>query len=330
MERALAPPGTREAFTQCHHCSLRKLTEMRVRLRSYRSHANCCRPSFQQPFSTATATPQLDLAGKSALVTGGSGDIGSAIARALAQKGANVTLASRCEERARTALARLARADGQQHGWLQLDVSDAEQVRHALNGDRKHGPGGRLGFDVVVNAAGLAKDSLLVNMPDREMREMVEVHLLGSMHVARAVAKPMIRNKGGRIIFIGSVVGSQGHVGQAAYSAAKAGLVGLTKSLAKELGSRGVTVNLIAPGFMAGEMTGQIRDDKRDQIKQKIPLGRLGCPDDVAQLACFLAGPGGSYITGQTLAVDVELRPNAQPGPSRASELPPDINKILR
>eukprot|EP00457_Paulinella_chromatophora_P013681 gb/GEZN01014009.1/.p1 GENE.gb/GEZN01014009.1/~~gb/GEZN01014009.1/.p1 ORF type:complete len:293 (-),score=41.28 gb/GEZN01014009.1/:101-907(-) len=250
--------------------------------------------------SSTSSQAIADLSGKRALVTGGSGAIGSAIARKLAARGANVTLASRLEGPSQEVLRSLTATEKQRHSWVGLDVLDSAQLKASLLTAQQNGDG----FDILVNSAGSVKDSLLVTMDERNMREMIEVHLLGSMHLVRAVLKPMLKKKDGRIIFIGSVVGMQGNVGQSAYSAAKAGLVGLTKSLSKELGPKGITVNLVVPGFIISQMTSKIMDEMGSELKKKIPLGRFGSPEDVAQLVSFLASSEASYITGQTVVVD--------------------------
>jgi 3-oxoacyl-[acyl-carrier protein] reductase len=180
------------------------------------------------------------------------------------------------------------------------DVTDAEQVggmfREVLDGF------GRL--DVLVNNAGVTRDSLLVRMTEEQWRTVLEVNLTGAFLCTRAAAKAMLRQRSGRIINMASVVGVMGNAGQGNYSASKAGLIGLTKSAARELAPRGITVNAVAPGFIVSPMTDKLSDDARKNLSSMIPLGRLGQPEDVAEVVGFLASPAAGYVTGQVLKVD--------------------------
>jgi len=159
-------------------------------------------------------------------------------------------------------------------------------------------------LDILVNNAGIADDGLLIRMKLDQWQRVLDVNLTGAFYTTKAVARPMLKNSGGRIINITSVIGQMGNAGQANYAASKAGLIGFTKSIAKELGSRGITVNAIAPGFISTDMTAELNDEAIEALKAQIPLGTLGEADDVAELALFLAGPGARYITGQVMNVD--------------------------
>lgn len=180
------------------------------------------------------------------------------------------------------------------------DVADQEQVEHAWGTYQDEF--GRL--DVLVNNAGITRDNLLLRMKPDEWRSVLETNLYGAYHWCRLAAKQMLRQKEGRIINIASIVGVTGNAGQSNYAASKAGLIGFSKSLAEELASRNVTVNVIAPGFIETEMTAALGDEAREEFLARIPLGRLGLPDDVANLALFLASPMSDYITGQVICVD--------------------------
>jgi 3-oxoacyl-[acyl-carrier protein] reductase len=238
-----------------------------------------------------------ELHGKVALVTGASRGIGRAIAEHLARAGARVAVVARSEDRARAAAAEL---PGEGHAGYGCDVADEAAVNDLVGRVEEE-----LGsLDILVNNAGITEDNLLLRIRDDAWDRVVDTNLKGAFHTIRAAAKGMMRRRDGRVINITSVVGLTGNKGQANYAASKAGLVGLTKSVAKELASRGVLCNAVAPGFIETEMTAELGDAARDALQGQIALGRLGSPDDVAAVVRFLAGPGSAYITGQVIVVD--------------------------
>lgn len=238
-----------------------------------------------------------DFAGKLALVTGGSRGIGRAIVVALREAGCRVALVASSDERGQAAAAAL--GGGPDLVGYGCDIGDGEAVAALVARVRAE-----LGeVDFLVNNAGLTQDNLLARMKAEEWERVIAVNLGGAFHFARALARPFMK-RGGRIVSITSVVGQIGNAGQANYAASKAGLIGLTKSLAKELAPRGVTVNAVAPGFIRTDMTGALSDEVQQQLLAGIPLGTLGEPEDVAAAVLFLLGPGGRYITGQVLAVN--------------------------
>jgi 3-oxoacyl-[acyl-carrier protein] reductase len=241
----------------------------------------------------------IDLSGKRALVTGGNRGIGRAIAEELAQAGADVAVFARNEESVKEAANAIA-AKGVRALPLVGDVSRLEDVESAW-GELQSGLGG---LDILVNNAGITRDNLLLRMKPDEWRAVIDVNLTGAFHWCRTVLKSMIRQKGGRIVNVASVVGITGNAGQANYAASKAGLIGFSKSLAQEIASRNVTVNVIAPGFIATEMTAALGDEVIETYRSRIPLGRLGQATDVAKVALFLASPLSDYITGQVICVD--------------------------
>jgi 3-oxoacyl-[acyl-carrier protein] reductase len=242
----------------------------------------------------------MSLQGQVALVTGGSRGIGEAIARTLAGAGAAVALCARNGEAAAAAAKAIETAGGQALG-IAGDVgrpATAERLVAACV-DRF----GRL--DILVNNAGIARDGLVLRLKPEDWDEVLAVNLTGAFHCARAALRPMLKQKqGGRIINIGSVVASMGNVGQANYVAAKAGLAGLTKALAREVASRGITVNLVAPGAIETEMTGRLTDEVRRGFLAQIPLARFGTAAEVAATVAFLASAGAAYITGQVVHVN--------------------------
>ncbi len=240
----------------------------------------------------------MQLEGKIAFITGARRGIGRAIALKFAQSGADCVLIARSEP---PALADEIRALGRRALPLALDVSDAEAVESGFKSAVKE----MGGLDILVNNAGITHDNLLIRMKLEQWRDVIDVNLSGAFFCTKAAARPMLKNElGGRIINISSVIGQMGNAGQANYAASKAGLLGLTKSVAKELGSRAITVNAIAPGFIVTDMTAELSDEAKGALLGQIPLGTLGEADDVAELALFLASGKARYITGQTFNVD--------------------------
>ncbi len=237
------------------------------------------------------------LDGQIALVTGGSRGIGRVIAERLAAEGARLAVTSRSEESA-AAVATALPGDG--HLGAACDVANRDAVDALIQRvEQELGP-----LDVVVNNAGVTADNILVRLGDDDWDRVVDTNLKGAFHVVRAVARPMMKRRSGRIINITSVVGLTGNRGQVNYAASKAGLIGLTKSVAKELASRNVLCNAVAPGFIETDMTAELTEAAREALLQQIALGRLGAPEDVAGVVAFLAGPDAGYITGQVLVVD--------------------------
>ena len=232
-----------------------------------------------------------------AIVTGGSRGIGRGIAAALAEAGAHVAIVGR---NGTSAIAAAEELPGEGHGGFACDVAAPAQVAAALAAvEEQLGP-----VDILVNNAGITRDNILVRMKDEEFDEVIAANLKGAFNFTRAVTRGMMKRRSGSILNITSVVGLTGNAGQANYAASKAGLVGLTKSVAKELASRGVRCNAIAPGFIRTDMTDDLSESQVETLMQQIPLGSLGEVDQVAGVARFLVGPAASYITGQILAVD--------------------------
>jgi 3-oxoacyl-[acyl-carrier protein] reductase len=238
----------------------------------------------------------IDLSGKVAFVTGSTRGIGLAIARMLHGAGAKVAIVGRELARAEAVASEL----GERAAAVACDVADAAQVEVAVTaGEKTLGP-----IDVLVNNAGLTRDNILLRLSDADWDAVLDANLKGAFHTTRAVIKGMMKRRAGRIVNITSVVGLTGNKGQANYAASKAGLIGFTKSVAREYASRGVLVNCVAPGFIETDMTAALPDDARASLLQDIALGRLGRPEDVAGAVLFLASDLAGYVTGQVLVVD--------------------------
>ena len=238
----------------------------------------------------------FDLTGKNALVTGASGGIGGAIAEALYAAGANVALSGTREEPLRELAAKL----GERAHVVPANLSDTDSVL-ALPKTAAEAMGS---VDILVNNAGITRDNLFMRMSDDEWAQVLEVNLTSVFRLSRAVLRGMMKARWGRIVNITSVVGQTGNPGQGNYAAAKAGLVGMSKSLAYEVASRGITVNCVAPGFIATAMTDKLTDEQKDKILTQIPAGQMGSPADIAAAVLYLSSPEAGYVTGATLHVN--------------------------
>ena len=237
-----------------------------------------------------------DLNDKSALVTGASGGIGRAIARKLNATGAKVALSGTRQE----PLERLAEELGERAYILPCNLSDMAAVevlpKQAIE---------TLGsLDILVNNAGITRDNLFMRMSDEEWQSVIDVNLTATMKLCKGALRGMMKSRWGRIINISSIVGATGNPGQGNYAASKAGMVGMSKSLAYEVASRGITVNVVAPGFIATAMTDKLADDRKEAILAQIPAGRMGAAEDIASAVAFLASDGSGYVTGSTLHVN--------------------------
>lgn len=240
----------------------------------------------------------IDLSGRIALVTGASRGIGKAIAAKLAEQGAHVVAAARGDH-ARAAVDEIT-AHGRRAEALTLDVTEPGATEGAIAGVlQRHAR-----IDILVNNAGIARDQLMLRMKREDWDAVLATNLTAAFALTQAVLKPMLKQRGGRIVNISSVVGQGGNAGQANYAASKAGIIGFSKAVALEVASRGITVNVVAPGLIDTDMTRAITDSAHEEWASKIPLKRLGSPADVAAAVCFLASDEASYITGQVLAVN--------------------------
>ncbi len=238
----------------------------------------------------------FDLTGKSALVTGASGGIGGAIATALHGAGATVGLSGTRQ----APLEALAAELGARAHVLPCNLSDAAAVE-ALPKAAAEAMGG---VDILVNNAGITRDQIFMRMSDEDWQSVIDVNLTATMRLCRGVMRPMMKARWGRIINISSIVGATGNPGQANYAASKAGMVGLTKSIAYEVASRGITANAVAPGFIATPMTDDLAEDQKEKLNAQIPMGRMGAPGEIAAAVLYLASPEAGYVTGTTLHVN--------------------------
>lgn len=238
----------------------------------------------------------FDLTGKTALVTGATGGIGGEIAKALHEAGATVGISGRNEDK----LKALASELGDRVHVLPADLSTAEGadalVKSATEAMEK--------IDILVNNAGLTRDNLSMRMKDEDWQEVIDVNMTATFRLARAVQRGMMKARHGRIVNIGSVVGTTGNPGQANYCASKAGMIGWSKAMAAEVASRGITVNCIAPGFIATAMTDVLTDDQKERINNNIPMARMGAPNEIASAVVYLASDEAGYVTGQTIHVN--------------------------
>ncbi|QIN78949.1 3-oxoacyl-[acyl-carrier-protein] reductase [Rubrobacter marinus] len=238
--------------------------------------------------------------GRVALVTGGGRGIGRAIAVRLARGGAKVAVSYRANDEAAEETARLVREAGAECETFKGDVASSEDVDALFAGVKEaFGP-----VEILVNNAGTTRDNIMLRMKDAEFDEVLQTNLKGTYLCTRAVLRGMVRARWGRIVNVSSVVGLLGNAGQANYAASKAGIIGMTKSVAREVANRGITANAVAPGYVETELTGALSEEIKERILGQVPVGRFGEPEEIAEVVAFLVGDGAAYITGQTITVD--------------------------
>ena len=238
--------------------------------------------------------------GRVALVTGGGRGIGRAIAVRLAEEGAKVAISYRSNEEEAGKTAGMVREAGGECEIFKGDVASPEDVETLFKGvNETFG-----GVGILINNAGVTKDNIMLRMKEDEFDDVIQTNLKGTYLCTRAVLRSMVRARWGRIVNVSSVVGLVGNAGQANYAASKAGIIGFTKSVAREVAPRGITVNAVAPGYVETELTSGLPDEVKEQIRAQTPAGRIGEPEEIAEVVAFLAGEGASYVTGQTISVD--------------------------
>ena len=238
--------------------------------------------------------------GRVAIVTGGGRGIGRAVAVRLAEEGANVAISYRSNDAAAEEAAEAVRAAGVECEVFKGDVASPEDVQALFKG-----VGDAFGrVDILVNNAGITRDNIMMRMKEEEFDDVLRTNLGGTYLCTRAALRPMVRARWGRIVNLSSVVGLVGNAGQANYAASKAGIIGFTKSVAREVAQRGITANAVAPGYVETELTGSLPEKVKEGIRDQVPMGRFGEAEEVAEVVAFLAGEGARYVTGQTIAVD--------------------------
>ena len=241
----------------------------------------------------------FDISGKIAIVTGASQGIGRKIAKVLSNSGAHVICIARTENKIIDLVEEI-RNDNGSADYISCDVSDSDAFSNSVDTVIKE----HSKIDILINNAGITRDALLMRMTEDQWEKVINTNLKGAFYGMKSVIRSMMKNKFGRIINITSIVGITGNAGQANYAASKAGLIGMTQSIAKEVGSRGITVNCIAPGWIDTEMTDELPENSKSALLDRIPLGKIGKPEDIAYTALFLASNEANYITGQTITVD--------------------------
>ena len=238
--------------------------------------------------------------GRVAVVTGGGRGLGRAIAWRLSEEGANLVISYRSNDSAAEETAERVREAGVRCELFKGDVSSPGEVEALFKGVSE--AFGRL--DILINNAGITRDNLMMRMREEEFDEVLRINLKGTYLCARAALRPMVRARWGRVVNVSSVVGLVGNAGQANYAASKAGIIGFTKSVAREVAQRGITVNAVAPGYVETELTGSLPEKVKNQIRGQVPAGRFGEPEEVAEVVAFLVGEAAGYVSGQTIAVD--------------------------